>query len=258
MRFLPFLLCLSLLVAAQPRDDMPLPYFSKKATSILKDDITGWSYSIDGQWISEEKTILPRFNSRDERKYNKLASGLGLDNIEELRIYPVSYGEDTLIMLVKLYREGSFKYKTTQKGWRTYLSAYYFLFELNELSKLNKIQDTATQNLTIRLKDGGWIKNVRKGKLLERIQEKMLVKKRYGRNLVLMVQPYTEESVVRFHIFSYHEVFKDVEGVRQDFILEGKSMYGSPKLFDYIYYETPLSNFSDFFAYPTTYEFEFD
>lgn len=258
MRILPFLLLFSFLISAQPREDKPLPYFSEEPTSVMNEGIMGWSLSTDGQWVSDNKTILPRFISRNKKKYRRAANTLGLDNIEELQIYPVLYGNDTLIMLVKLFREGSYKYEVTKKGWRTYLSAYYFLFEQEEFSKLNKIKDTITQNLTIRLKDGGQINNVRRGNLTKRIKEKMLVRERYGRNLVLMIQPYTAESVVRFHIFSYHEVFKDVEGVRKDFIVDGESKYGSSELFDYIYYETKLSNFSDFFSYPTSYKFEFD
>ena len=71
-----------------------------------------------------------------------------------------------------------------------------------------------------------------------------------------MIQPFTVMDRIRFQFFSLHKVFRDVEGVRKDFTINGQSMYINEGLFDYLYYETDIENFSEFIRLPPSFDFK--
>ncbi len=253
--FILFLFC-PFLVFAQLRENRPLPIVAKTPSSELADSITGWSLSKDGQWMSKEKTIYPRLISRDEENYENKENRLGIDNFEKLLLYPVKYGQDTLMLLVKLYTSGSYKYPVTKRGWHTQIDAYYYLFRKAELQAAVRKADTALQLSKISLMDGGLLSNVKEKKVLKEILERLRVRERYDRVLMLMTQRIAKTESMRFHIFSLHRVFPDVEGVYKDFKLRGRTVYGNKILFDYMYYETTDKIFRRFFSLPKSFEVE--
>jgi hypothetical protein len=252
--FLILFLCLPLLSAAQLRENRPLPQFTEEPTSVLADSVSGWSLSLDGQWIQGEKLIYPRLISRDEEAYEQNENSLGVDNFEALQLYPVQYGEDTLILLVKLYTRGFYKYEVSKKGWKTETNAYYFLVEKRDLKNALSAIDTSVSMLKMGLLDGGMLVDVNPRKVLKDIVATLRVRERYDRVLVVMAQRVPETKKMRFHLFSLHQVFPDVEGVLKDFTMRGKTMYGSRFLFDFLYYETDEKIFNRFFSLPKSYK----
>ncbi|HBF21755.1 MAG: hypothetical protein CMI36_10105 [Owenweeksia sp.] len=256
MRLTVFLLFVSLQLSAQLRDNNPLPQFSRRPFSVLKKDVTGWMYSIDGQWTSAKKTIPERHISTDKKFYKEKPHRLGSDNFEEFRIYPTLYGKDTLVLLVKIFSDGFYKYEFTQKGWKNTTHVSYYLFNKNALDALDNLKDTAVQLITINLLDAGTIRNINKSKVMSAIRGKVAVNENFDREFVAMIQPFTVMDRIRFQFFSLHKVFRDVEGVRKDFTINGQSMYINEGLFDYLYYETDIENFSEFIRLPPSFDFK--
>ncbi len=255
MRKLIVLLTLCQGVMAQPRENKPLPIFTKKPVKVLDDHITGWSFSLDGQWVSEEMTIPPRLISTNEDAYDTRENELGNDNIEELQLYPILYGNDTLVMLVKLYKTGHYEYESTQRGWDDYLMAYYFVVDNKDLFKLGKIS-AETSIIEMPMRDFGTISRVRSGNVLDEIKKKIIIKQKTDRFLTFTARKVEETSKIQFQFASLHDIFTDVEGVLNDFQIRGKSVYGNKGLLDYIYYEVDAYGFQDFFSLPTQMKFD--
>lgn len=239
----------------QLRENNPLPVLAEEPTGILEEAITGWCYSLDGQWVSEENTIPVRAVSRDKQTYKSDENALGLDNLQAIKTYPVQYGKDTLFLIVKFFKEGSFKYPATKSGWKTQLNAYYYLVPISFLKDLNALYNQEEKKLMVEMIHGGLVSNIKERNALEEIEKQLIVKDSYDRNMVLHIKPFLEQKVVQFQLYSLHEIFSDVEGVLHNFTLNGKSVYGSPVLLNYIYYETPLDNFKAAFSLNTAVEY---
>ncbi len=254
--FLIFCCSFSLLASAQLREEKPLPMFAQEASSILVDSVSGWSYSKDGQWIKGDKIIYPRLISRNEEAYEAKENKLGIDNFDQLQLFPVQYGKDTLLLLVKLFTSGKYKYEVSKKGWKTSTDAYYYLFKLKDMRSAMMAVDTTVRMNKIRLMDGGLLEDIDEKKVVENIKQNVRVRERYDRVLTLMTKYVPENNSVRFHIFSLHSVFPDVEGILQDLRKSGRSLYGSKELFDYAYYETEDKIFYRFFSMPKKYSLE--
>ncbi len=103
-------------VLAQLRESRPLPVFPKKITNKIQTGLTGWCYTLDGQWVTGDMLIPERFISTDAESYNKVENKAGNDNIKELQLIPILYGDDTLVMLVKFFRDGFFEFEARKKG----------------------------------------------------------------------------------------------------------------------------------------------
>lgn len=249
MRKLIVLLFLSQGLLAQTRENKPLPIFPKKPVKILDEGITGWSLSMDGQWISQEMKIPVRLISTNEDQYETKINSLGNDNIEELQIYPAIYGNDTLIMLVKIYETGAYEYQRTKKGWDDYLLAYYFVIDHKELRKLKAISSEASV-IELEMKDFGLVTDVRTRNVLDDIRQKMIVKPETQRRLAFIIRKMDSTGKIQFQFASLHEVFRDVEGVLNDFQLRGRSLYGKEALLDHLYYEMDEDTFKEFFLVP--------
>lgn len=240
------LLFLSQGIFAQIRENKPLPIFPKKPVKVLDEGITGWSLSLDGQWISGEMKIPVRLISTNEDQYETKINSLGNDNIEELQMYSLLYGQDSLVLLVKLYKTGSFKYTHTQKGWEDHLIGYYYVLNKKELQKLKNISKEVTI-IELPLRDYGFITRTKKRTVLDDISKKMIIRPTTSRLLSVTARKTEGTGKIQFQIASLHEVFRDAEGVLNDFQLKGKSVYGKKVLFDYLYYEVDENIFNDFF-----------
>lgn len=237
-----FLLSCSLGLLAQPRDNRPLPLFNQLPYLQIGDSIVGWSYSSDGQWLSKAQTIPAIGISRNEKFYEADHNLFGVDNIYQLRAYRVKWGTDTMICFLKLYRDGAYRYPSRMRGWRDFLSAYYIIVEYKDLkAALDYFKEQGVQEdpsvLRIRAYDSKELGEVKEKEALERVIASTVLRPSYDRNLVLTLQRVEKSEMVRFHFCSLHEIFNDVEGVRQPFNRAGRSVYGSEQLFDFIFFE---------------------
>lgn len=248
MKHLLLLIFIGTGLAAQVHKQMPLPQIQEKSVKIIDEEITGWSYSLDGQWVSDEMTIPVRTVSTREDFYDEEENKLGLDNIEELRLYPTLYGEDTLYILVKIFRGGYYEYSSTKQKWQNTLSAYYYAFNRSELRKLQN-PDSGISIVKIPLRDFGLLKDIRRKDVLENLVKNLVVKPQQDRLLVASLEvSETDPGKIFFQFSSQHTIFPDVEGVVKDFSIRGKSVYGNPLLLGYLHYEYDKDAFVRFFT----------
>jgi hypothetical protein len=147
----------------------PLPRIGKKPITTWSDEITGWSKSPDGQWISEQNTIPLRLNSRLSKKEYSEERKIGSDNIKELELYPVEYNSDTLVLLIKYAANGAFDYSETRRGWHNWVSVYYYVFNRSELSSLVNAGTEGNESVVIPLRAFGKISQLQ-GDAIEKLR----------------------------------------------------------------------------------------
>lgn len=248
MRTLLILLVSTLIGHAQIHSNKPVPEIMEESVRVIDEDITGWSLSKDGQWISADMKIPVRAVSKDEEAYEGETAELGLDNISKLLLYPALYGNDTLYILVKEMESGYYKYPSTQQRWYSTTSAYYWVFNRQGLKAIN---DTAGDDiiLNIPLLDYGELGEVKTKHLPEALSRHLVIKPKTGRVLSIAVDfDNTQPNKIFFQLSSQHTVFPDVEGVVRDFTQNGRSLYGTPLLIEFLHYEYDKDSFYKFFS----------
>lgn len=240
--FLAFGLCT--LGVAQPRINAPLPIINGEPLALLQ-EATGWCLSVDNQWISAEQTIPVRANSRDESKYESKEGQLGQDNFEELALYEVQYADSSLILLVKTIRDGQYKYPSTQKGWEKKFRIFYYLLTKSSWNRVRYLQNEGLVTLNLPLLDMGEIVTTKKKNFINSFENSARIRKL---NVRLVVQYQQQFQNIRFQIYTVHNVFQTVEGVRQDFKIRNRSLYGTEELFQFLYYECSLQQWLSFIS----------
>lgn len=231
----------------QVHQNLPIPQLDEASAKVIDEDIIGWSLSLDGQWISEEMKIPVRSVSFDEESYERDANQLGLDNISELILIPAMYGEDSLCILVKMMDNGFYKYKTTKQKWQTNTVGYYYVFNRSHLKDLQNLEN-GKHTIKIPLRDYGDLGEFKSKHLEEVLLKKMVVEPTTDQLLVAAIQLDEENpDKIYFQFSSQHNVFPEVEGVVKDLTLNGRTIYGTPILIDYIHYEYGKNAFYEFF-----------
>jgi hypothetical protein len=230
-------------LVAQDRINKPIPEINEISSGSLIEEITGWSYSLDGRWIEQENTIPKRILYKQKTKDKSPQNELGIDNIKNLQIHEIYYDQDTLLLLVKLFEDGFYKFPRSRSGWKSQTSLYYFIFPKPKVS-LDELQDSSAYQLKFKLVDSGQIKDVSKKKYLDPVESKMNLMYSSNKYLHLDIQLWRNENIMRFNLYSNHEVFNDLEGTVTDLKIKGKSLFGTEQLMNYIYFETELTTFA--------------
>lgn len=240
------LLMIPALVFSQ-RENQELPLFESIPYFEMRDSIVGWSLSSDGQWLSAPKTVPAIGISRNKSFYEQRDNMLGVDNIQSMIAYKVKFGKDTMICLIKTMTSGYFKYPNRRAGWREQTDMYYWLFKHEDLKNALdyfSANDTGqTFVLRIRSFDSKGIPDVDEDEMLDLIKANLLVKPNFDRNFVLTIRKGENRDIIQFHLLSLHAVFTDVEGVLTNFKVKGRTIYGSTRLFDFMYFEADYLNF---------------
>lgn len=257
MRYIIISLFLSLSTFAQPRINEPLPIFSSQPIETLDKGVIGWGLSNDGQWISEKRVIPKNLNSMDKKGRLERINKIGLDNFKELRIYPVIFGADTLVLLMKLYEAGYYKYQKSQRGWQKEKKCHYFIFHKSELKKLDALEDSTVQVIKLNMLDNGVITYEYRNQIMNKVKKKVVMEKDHGYDLIVTLQPFLKDESIRFQFYAMHKQFDEVSGVLEDFKINGTSVYGDENLFEHLYYETDINRFSSFFTMPESFRFKF-
>lgn len=242
--FFSLALVLTCSLLAQPRINAPLPLINDEPLAVLE-DATGWCLSIDKQWMSAERTIPFRANSRDEDKYESKEGELGQDNFEELALYEVNYADSSLILLVKTIRDGQYKYPSTQKGWEKKFRIFYYLVTKSSWNRVRNLQNEGLVTLNLPLLDMGEIVTTKKKKFIDSFENSARIRKL---NVRLVIQYQQQFQNIRFQLYTVHNVFQTVEGVRQDFKIRNRSLYGTDELFQFLYYECSLQQWLSFIS----------
>lgn len=241
------LLLFSFCLAGQIHQNLPVPDLREKSMNVIDDYIIGWSLSLDGQWVSEEMKIPIRAVSFNVNSYESDANQLGLDNISELILIPATYGSDSLCILVKIMNTGYYKYKTTKQKWQTNTVGYYYVFDQKHLGNFQNL-DTGKSVIKIPLRDFGELGELKSKHLKEKLMQQMVIKPRTDQLLVASIELSDQSpEKVYFQFSSQHNIFPEVEGVIKDLKLNGRTIYGTPLLIDYIHYEYDKTAFLNFF-----------
>ncbi|WP_417588582.1 hypothetical protein [Owenweeksia hongkongensis] len=247
MKSLIPLIFLSLNAVAQIHLNSPLPEILTDEVKVIDEDIIGWSISLDGQWLSEEMIIPLRGVSENEQVHEGEENALGLDNISELRIYPTIFGQDTLYILVKLSKSGFYEYSATEQKWTSTQTAYYYVFDAKETKKLKNDEATA-HTAKIKLRDYGSIEDIKSKRLVSHLKQNLVIKPKTEQLLVVHLKFDVENNdKVYFQLSSQHNIFSEIEGITKDLTLNGKSLYRSPTLLNYLHYEYDKEAFFVFF-----------
>ena len=239
------LLSLSFLcMVAQHRASTPDMLFGEDPIGIIDEGITGWTYTLDGKWISGENVAYPRIQSRNNAVLNNPPYQFGIDNITQMALHEIIYGSDTVLLLVKFFENGYFKYPRTQSGWKNQKGLHYFVFE-KPRHKLSSVADTTRQTFTVKLINSGTLMDVSQRKYVNRIEERINLEEKSNRLLYFDFELYKDTDVLRFMIYANHEVFHDLRGTVTDLEIKGKTLFGTPQLLDYVYFETTFTAFSE-------------
>ncbi len=244
-------------MVAQLRESRPLPIFPKKITNKLQSGLTGWCYTLDGQWVTDNMKIPERFISTDVENYKLEENEAGNDNIKELQLIPILYGDDTLVTLVKFYKDGFFEFEARRKGWTEEVIAYYYVFKQSELNRLKNSINDKVQIINLDLLDFGKIRNADRFNIIEQLKPILVVSPSAKRKLQFTIQKNYPENKLRFQFASVFPYTSDVEGIRRDFTLNGKSLYENVLLLDYIYYECKAKVLEQFFDLSAEQRFQY-
>lgn len=238
-------LCLSKVIS-QPKQAEPLIELYGKKYVLIEKGITGYMYSIDGQWISAQMKIPARLNSRDEDGFKTKENALGTDNIVALYMHQIRFGDKTLHVLYKFYREGFYKYAATKKGWKEEVNAYYYVIDNQALqSILNAPKEDVM--LKIKLYDSGILRNVKISNVQRKALLQIRIKQEFDRQLIFHIDKSYTDGEVRFFFYSQHKIFKDTEGVLlPEFKISGRSYFAQPSLLKFFYYKIPYEILENF------------
>lgn len=248
----------SFTLTAQVQDNDPLPLIGKKPLRQLDKEISGWCKSPDGQWLIERQKIPLRVNSRTSKKERSEERSLGEDNIEALELYPVVYGSDTLVMLVKNFSDGAFELQQTRRGWQKWQSLYYYIFSRDYLAVIRQSAKPGNSEVAIPLVANGQV-NKTGGTALDAIAAQLnfnqptdmqlIVKSRIRKSGEENQDKDSEVGLVQFQFYCLHPQSGDVEGVLKPLKINGKSIYSSSQLLDHAYYQVSAQEWQNFFLF---------
>lgn len=246
MKFLKTTLIAAILpsfLMAQTRVNSPQIQIGEEPIGVLDENFKGWSYSLDGKWISGEQCVYHRILSVQEDLLNSDEQKLGIDNFNEIRVHELYYGKDTLLLLLKPFEAGYYKYPRSKTGWKTELRIHYFVIEKPK-EALAEINDTVFHSMEYKLYDSGTLNNTSVRRSIDEISQRLNLTKTSNRYLYLDFEVYKSTSVIRFMLYANHEIFHDLQGTVDDLTIRGKSLFGTPQLLNYIYFEADLKAFS--------------
>lgn len=227
---------------AQSRRNSPKMTIDPTPISTLDENVTGWSYSLDGKWIPGEYRIYQRILSSQMETLEDDPQQLGIDNFETISTYPLYYGDDTLLLITKLFLDGEYDYPRSKRGWDDWWSVHYFVIDKPADHHVD-LNDSSLHEVEYRLRASGTIQDVSRRKILQKIEERINLETSTNRYLILQTQFYSESNTARFMLYSNHSIFHDVRGIVEDLAVRGHSLFGTPRLLDYVYFECDLNRF---------------
>lgn len=254
MKYLILLLTLPILALGQMHENAPTPAFSDKAIGSLSNGLTGWCLTTDNQWVYGKNTIPKRLNSHEQSKFDERERAIGTDNIINLRTHLLTYGQDTLILLIKESMSGHYDLERIKKRWREQAISWFFVIDLEDFQKL---QNTAsgTHRYTIPLLAEGKINQTTKN-ISDDLLPKLNLNKKCNYELVFVYRQVSEpqdtnndqvkQDYIQFQLFSHHRLSGEVEGIVNPFLLNGKSVMLQEDVLEYCHYQISAENWSAF------------
>jgi tetratricopeptide (TPR) repeat protein len=124
------------LVAQQDEQYIDLQDFS--ILSPVQSSITsarGWSMQDNGKWAYSENKI-PYTDSHNNNTRLPAVEELGLDNFTEINLRKIMIDDKQYNVLIKKYKDGEYEFDYLAKGWKSYNSLDFYVFESEKLFEL--------------------------------------------------------------------------------------------------------------------------
>jgi hypothetical protein len=246
---------------SQERVNKPLPIISTIINSQLTKS-TGWTLNPEGQWVSRANRI-PAFIENEFKiliDYEK--DGLGIDNFISYQIRDIKIQDSTYGILIKKFKDGYYKYETIDEGWTAYNSAEFYVFNKQELKKLDSIKidsinlvkiDIIYSNSIIWISNETYISDIQKA-IAKQIEEKKETPE-IEKHLIFHIAPYKSKNKVQYQIYSNFSTYNIIGGIMREHKVKDengkyswdlKQIYLTNDLFKYCYFETDLITFNSF------------
>lgn len=209
---------------AEYHSSKPLPFIQDEPVFELSNEVRGWSWSQDEQWLTDYQKIPLNGVSSVSKTLNEWS--VGMDNIDKLAFYQLVHGEDTFLVYVKVFRTGSYKYPTTRKGWRTQKDLYWATFRKPIKTRpISELLPDSNYYFSFPLYGEGYIRDLTGWQALHKRLEKEIYPEPQDRNFVLQMERKMNDQL-QFLAYSIHPIFDDPEGLVSDFKVKNKSIFG--------------------------------
>lgn len=248
-----FALVITKISYSQDRVNATLPKISNQDLGSLQ-KATGWLLNVEGQWVSSDNK-LPKYSEYTHKVSTYEGDGLGYDNFSKYEFRELVINQDTLMIFIKGFTDGYYKYSSIKEGWSTHKEYNYYVFKKSELSKFDSITDSKINLIEIDVEYKGNIFLSYNGNYISDIEKEIATKKdETDSKLIFHLAPYKEKSLVQFQIYvsSYSEYSKSyyIGGIQSEIYSWDGKIYMTDELFKYLYYETDYLTFSKFIKLP--------
>jgi hypothetical protein len=246
---------------SQNRVNKPTPIIGTKVKGQLTKS-TGWILNPEGQWVSRSNKIPSYLENQYKILMDHGSEGLGIDNFISYQIREIKIQDSTYSILIKKYKDGYYKYSSLNEGWTNYNSVMFYVFNKNELRKLDDVVNDSINLIKIKVLYSNSITWINNETYISDIQ-KEIAKEIYEKEgdkeaeeyLVFQIAPYKPKNIVQFQIYSSYSKYNIIGGIIKEYIVkdekssyssEDKNIYLSKDLFKYCYYEVDYLTFNNF------------
>lgn len=235
----------------QERVNMNLPKVNSTIIGQLS-SATGWILNPEGQWVSGKNTIPDYLPSKYQASINSVYKSQGTDNFISYQIRSLKIKERGYFILIKKFNDG---YYNRQNEWIHKNSVYYYVFDSLQFSRINSVKPDTLSLIQIEVAFSGELKwPVNDFLEIEQdLARQMNMSSDFRTaniNLWFHFRPYKAKNLIQFQIYSTEGYYPIINGVISQHRPnnESESIYLTPKVFDYCYYETGIENFKNLFG----------
>ncbi len=229
---------------------------------------TGWLLNPEKQWVSRQNRIPVYLENQFKNLIDHEKHSVGLDNFISYQLREIIIQDNSYSILIKKYKDGSYKYSTLEQDWINYTSTVFYVFNTSELEKLKNIIPDSTNLIKINIlysNSLSWIKNETYLKDIEKEVVKQMDKEKSEKEylLVLHIAPYKTKNIVQFQIYSSYSKYNFIGGIMSELksqvnveydaigggkvgIQNDKQIYLTNDLFKNCYFETDYTSFRNF------------
>lgn len=246
---LTLLTIIPFLAVSQERINKQLPKINPAPISqIIK--AVGWLQNSAGQWISKPN-LIPAYletSLSDLSEYGYYQ--LGTDNFTNFSLHKIKIDDTDYLILIKLFKDGHYRYPTLQQDFITYQSCYFYVFDL-EMWEQSKPKNLDTSfRLNINTKVAGAIGNINQSNYLKKIELKiqeqlggnsLMYESQLNDEISLVIETRPSETKEKIQFIIYGDVRSGFSG------LTGFVANTTIQLFYSFYYETSKSTILNLF-----------
>jgi hypothetical protein len=251
----------SVILFSQERVSKPIPIIGAKVKGQLTKS-TGWLLNPESQWVSRPNKIPSFIENQYKTLIDYEYDGLGFDNFISYQIRDVKIQDSTYSILIKKFKDGYYKYSSIKEGWTNFNSVLFYVFNKNELRKLDDVVNDSINMIKINVLYSNNITWINNETYISDIQKEIVRQndekksdKEIEECLVFHIAPYKTKNIVQFQIYSSNIKYNIIGGIIKEHMIKDengkysyneKQIYLSKDLFKYCYYEVDYLTFNNF------------